>query len=89
MATRAIMHGLRKSQSLTLLSQSTTRVMPMRFMHLSTETGAIAKKPDAESFGLFKVILISIPFIYAGAVTSREGAAWLEENEIFSPEDDD
>ncbi|XP_048584872.1 uncharacterized protein LOC125567908, partial [Nematostella vectensis] len=55
----------------------------------TTETGAVASKPDHVSFGLLKVIVVVIPFIYVGAVISREGAAWLEENDIFTPDDDD
>lgn len=89
MATRAITNILRKSQALSLSSQRTPGMIQTRNMQLTTESGAVPKKPQTMSFGVIKVVLLSIPFIYVGAVMSREGAAWLEENEIFSPEDDD
>lgn len=54
-----------------------------------TSTGAILSKPEKKRFGLVKVTCIVIPFLYVGGMISREGAAWLEENDIFSPEDDD
>ena len=52
-------------------------------------TGAVLSKPEKTRFGLTKVTFIVVPFLYVGGIISREGAAWLEENDIFSPEDDD
>lgn len=59
--------------------------------HSSTcsSSGGILSKPEKKSFGLVKVAFVVIPFLYVGGLISREGAAWLEENDIFSPEDDD
>ena len=59
--------------------------------HSSTRSisGAVLSKPEKTRFGLTKVTLIVVPFLYVGGIISREGAAWLEENDIFSPEDDD
>lgn len=54
-----------------------------------TSTGVVLSKPEKTRFGLTKVTLIVVPFLYVGGIISREGAAWLEENDIFSPEDDD
>jgi len=54
-----------------------------------TGSGAVLSKPEKTRFGLTKVTLIVVPFLYVGGIISREGAAWLEENDIFSPEDDD
>lgn len=54
-----------------------------------TSSGAVLSKPERKSFGLIKVACVVVPFLYVGGVISREGAAWLEENDIFSPEDDD
>lgn len=83
MASRALSHILHKSQPIRLvLTQRFTRCMTM-------ESRTVPAKPESKSFGLAKVVLLSIPFMYVGAVMSREGAAWLEENDIFSPEDDD
>ena len=61
----------------------------IRHSSTCTSTGAILSKPEKKSFGLVKVTCVVIPFLYVGGVISREGAAWLEENDIFSPEDDD
>ncbi len=61
----------------------------MRHASTCTSSGAILSKPEKKSFGLVKVTCIVIPFLYVGGLISREGAAWLEENDIFSPEDDD
>ena len=40
-------------------------------------------------WGLFKVSAVLVPSIWAGAALSRRAAAYLEENDIFIPEDDD
>ena len=61
----------------------------IRHSSTCTSTGAILSKPEGKRFGLVKVTCIVIPFLYVGGMISREGAAWLEENDIFSPEDDD
>lgn len=54
-----------------------------------TDTGAVNPKPDQISFALVKVMAVVIPFLYCGASLSKSGAAFLEENEIFVPDDDD
>ena len=41
------------------------------------------------SFGLVKMFVVVIPFLYAGSTLSKKGAAFLEENDIFVPDDDD
>ena len=56
---------------------------------VTTETGAILEKPDQVRFGLIKTVLVVFPFLYAGATLSKNGAAFLEENDIFVPDDDD
>lgn len=35
------------------------------------------------------VMITVVPFLWGGAILSREFAAWLEEHELFVPEDDD
>lgn len=70
-----ILHG----QRLSLMKHSST----------CTKSGGILSKPEKTSFGLLKVTCMVVPFLYLGGMISREGAAWLEENDIFSPEDDD
>lgn len=61
----------------------------MRHSSTCSQTGAVLSKPEKTRFGLIKVTCVVVPFIYVGGIISREGAAWLEENDIFSPEDDD
>ncbi|XP_071797694.1 essential MCU regulator, mitochondrial-like isoform X2 [Asterias amurensis] len=55
----------------------------------TTETGALLAKPTTINLGLSKIVLVTVPFLYLGATISKEGAAFLEENDIFIPDDDD
>lgn len=61
----------------------------IRHSSTCTSSGAVLAKPEKTRFGLIKVTCFVVPFLYLGGIISREGAAWLEENDIFSPEDDD
>ena len=54
-----------------------------------SESGAILPKPPQTRFFLIKVICTVVPFLYVGSQISKSGAAFLEENEIFVPDDDD
>ncbi|CAM1303538.1 Uncharacterised protein g3534 [Pycnogonum litorale] len=56
---------------------------------VTTENGALLEEPKKISLGLSKVALTVIPGLYLGATISKEGAAFLEENDIFVPDDDD
>ena len=60
-----------------------------RNMSVYTETGGINPKPSQVNFALPKVVLVTFPFLYLGASLSKSGAAFLEENDIFVPDDDD
>ena len=55
----------------------------------TSDSGGVLPNPAKMPFGLLKTIFVIGPFIFIGGIMSREGAAWLEDNEIFSPEDDD
>ncbi|GFN78192.1 chromosome 22 open reading frame 32 [Plakobranchus ocellatus] len=55
----------------------------------TSETGAVLERPQQVRFGLIKVALTVTPFLLCGATISREFAAWLEEHELFVPDDDD
>ena len=68
--------------------QSYPQIQPIRCI-TTTETGAIMSKPSTVRFGLPKVLVILAPLMYLGATISKEGAAFLEENDIFIPDDDD
>ncbi|CAL1285641.1 unnamed protein product [Larinioides sclopetarius] len=41
------------------------------------------------SFGVVRALLTVLPGLYLGATVSKEGAAFLEENDIFVPDEDD
>ncbi len=59
--------------------------------HATTrESGAILEEPRREvRFGLVKVFLTVVAGLSVGAWVSQKMAAFLEENELFVPEDDD
>ena len=54
-----------------------------------TETGGILSEPKKQPFGFIPVLMTFFPFLYIGATIGKEFAAWMEENEIFVPDDDD
>jgi len=53
------------------------------------ETGGILDRPEQNRFGLLKALLVVTVFTCLGGTLSKTGAAFLEENEIFIPGDDD
>ncbi|CAL1526362.1 unnamed protein product [Lymnaea stagnalis] len=67
----------------------TTKFMqPVRTL-VKNESGAILSRPQQVRFGLIKIAITITPFLLGGATLSREFAAWLEEHELFVPDDDD
>jgi len=52
-------------------------------------SGALRSCPEQMKFGTIKVLGFVIPFLYAGAMVSKKAAAFLEENDIFVPDDYD
>lgn len=54
-----------------------------------TSSGAILPKPKKTPFGLFRIALVVVAFLYVGTEISKSFAALLEEHDIFVPEDDD
>jgi len=56
---------------------------------VTSSRGEILAQPEKVSFGTMKLILAAVPGILVGATAAKNGAAWLEENEIFIPDDDD
>ncbi|XP_029020131.1 single-pass membrane protein with aspartate-rich tail 1b [Betta splendens] len=56
---------------------------------VSTPSGAILPKPEKTPFGLTRMSIVVIPFLYVGTLISKHFAALLEEHDIFVPEDDD
>ncbi|XP_078691436.1 essential MCU regulator, mitochondrial-like isoform X1 [Branchiostoma floridae x Branchiostoma belcheri] len=64
------------------------QAVPVR-TKITNSAGAMLPEPYNIRFGLAKVLLVSTPFLYLGAWISKEGAEFLEENDIFVPDDDD
>ncbi|KAM9843595.1 essential MCU regulator, mitochondrial [Aulostomus maculatus] len=56
---------------------------------VTTASGAVLPKPKKTSFGLIRIALVVVPFLYVGTRISKNFAALLEEHDIFVPEDDD
>ncbi|KPP79621.1 UPF0466 protein-like [Scleropages formosus] len=54
-----------------------------------TPSGAVLPKPVKTSFGLLRITVVVLPFLYVGTLISKNFAALLEEHDIFVPEDDD
>ncbi|KAJ0033013.1 hypothetical protein NQD34_000120 [Periophthalmus magnuspinnatus] len=56
---------------------------------VSTSSGGILPKPEKTPFGLIRMTVVVVPFLYVGTLISKNFAALLEEHDIFVPEDDD
>ena len=65
------------------------KIVQKRTMSVYTQTGAIPPRPYNTQLGTLKSIMTVFPFLYAGATLSKSAAAFLEENDIFVPDDDD
>ncbi|XP_044188084.1 essential MCU regulator, mitochondrial-like [Thunnus albacares] len=78
--------GLRNARCSPLWTGRT--VTPCRTI-VSTSSGAILPKPKKTPFGLIRIALVVVPFLYVGTQISKNFAALLEEHDIFVPEDDD
>ena len=53
------------------------------------ESGAVLPLPPKTRFAKLKVLAVTIPGLYLGAVLSKSAAEYMEENDIFVPADDD
>ncbi|XP_040891766.1 single-pass membrane protein with aspartate-rich tail 1b [Toxotes jaculatrix] len=76
------------SRNAGLKSSNISRTTPIRTA-VSTASGAILPKPDKTPFGLIRMTVVVVPFLYVGTLISKNFAALLEEHDIFVPEDDD
>ncbi|XP_060883210.1 essential MCU regulator, mitochondrial-like [Labrus mixtus] len=56
---------------------------------VTSPTGSILPKPKTTPFGLIRIALVVVPFLYVGTRISKNFAALLEEHDIFVPDDDD
>uniref|UniRef100_A0A1A8KHH5 Essential MCU regulator, mitochondrial n=2 Tax=Nothobranchius TaxID=28779 RepID=A0A1A8KHH5_NOTKU len=68
---------------------STSDVSGRNRTAVTTSTGAILPRPKQTRFGLVRIALVVLPFLYVGTQISKNFAALLEEHDIFVPEDDD
>uniref|UniRef100_A0A8C4S726 Essential MCU regulator, mitochondrial n=1 Tax=Erpetoichthys calabaricus TaxID=27687 RepID=A0A8C4S726_ERPCA len=63
-------------------------LMPRR-PAVTTSTGAVLPKPGIVSFGILRVSIAVLPFLYLGTLMSQRFAAFLEDYDIFLPSYDD
>ena len=54
-----------------------------------SESGAILPKPERVPWGLAKVSVVVFLSVFIGGTISKNGAAFLEEHDIFVPDEDD
>lgn len=52
-------------------------------------SGALKPKPEETPFGMVGVLCSVLPGLFIGAAISKSVANFLEENDLFVPEDDD
>lgn len=52
-------------------------------------TSTVNSRPYTFKWGVIPVTLVSVPMCYFGAMMAKRGAAFLEEWNIFVPDDDD
>ncbi|TMW52966.1 hypothetical protein DOY81_001999 [Sarcophaga bullata] len=52
-------------------------------------SGALKPKPEEMPFGMVGVLCAVVPGLFIGAAISKSVANFLEENDLFVPEDDD
>lgn len=52
-------------------------------------SGALKPKPEEIPFGMVGVLCAVVPGLFIGAAISKSVANFLEENDLFVPEDDD
>ncbi|CAL1285640.1 unnamed protein product [Larinioides sclopetarius] len=81
---------LRLAPNISTINYPLKKITAVPIRHaVITETGAVLPKPNKMSFGVVRALLTVLPGLYLGATVSKEGAAFLEENDIFVPDEDD
>ncbi|XP_061391484.1 essential MCU regulator, mitochondrial [Musca vetustissima] len=66
------------------ISETTQRRQSTHF-----RSGALKPKPEETPFGMVGVLCSVLPGLFIGAAISKSVANFLEENDLFVPEDDD
>ncbi len=87
MASRVVYLGMAGRKVVNLTQKNA--VVSTRNSAVFTGSGAVKPKPEQIRFPVVKVLCVAIPFLVAGATVSKNAAAFLEENDIFVPDDDD
>jgi len=54
-----------------------------------SNTGAILSEPVKTQFAKMKITTVTIAGLYAGAISAKKLAEFMEENDIFIPNEDD
>jgi len=54
-----------------------------------SNTGAILSMPTKTQYAKTKIIAVTIAGLYAGVVSAKKLAEFMEENDIFIPNEDD
>ncbi|GBM30526.1 hypothetical protein AVEN_264985-1 [Araneus ventricosus] len=81
---------LRLASNISTINYPLKKISMVPIRHaVTSETGAVLPKPQKMPFGLVRVLLTVLPGLYLGATISKEAAAFLEENDIFVPDEDD
>nr|CAX73879.1 hypothetical protein [Schistosoma japonicum]CAX73880.1 hypothetical protein [Schistosoma japonicum] len=87
MIIRKLVEKFTRRQYLTKLPKRETKCYSGELGSYSS-TGAVYSRPLTTPLGLVKATCVIVSSICTGAWISRNGAEFLEENEIFVPEDD-
>ncbi|EEC17523.1 conserved hypothetical protein [Ixodes scapularis] len=85
---RRLSSPLTQLRNASKLSRSLPNLQSARGKVCSS-SGALCPEPETNNLGVVKAILAVLPGLYVGATISRQGAAFLEENDIFVPDEDD
>ena len=91
MATKVVL-GAAVARCKQILSPVKTNAVANRLVLrrlVQTESGALPPYPEQTRFGLIKVTTVVVPVVTFGGYLSMEFAAWLEDTELFVPNDDD
>ncbi len=74
---------------LTTRSLREVRHQQKAFQSTGKEGLSVGEAPAKVKFGLVRIAAVVIPFTYLGAMASKRGAEFLEDWNIFVPEDDE
>jgi len=82
----AFRNALRSNSSVTV--DRAAGVNSVRTLVYS-ESGALLERPQRVPFGLLKVLTVVGISVFIGGTISKNGAEFLEEHDLFVPDEDD